>query len=569
MTKAAILSRVSTETQRDNSSHQSQVERCRRYCKEHGYQVVDERKEIASGALVLARTDLQALLLMASRGELDVIVVDIPDRLGRGDVIAQCELLARMNNCRIEYAQPGRDVETVEGYIQHAAEQMVSGIERHNIKRRTLGGKQDWAKKGRVIAPPRRPYGYEIIKTYDDRGRKQDCNLEIHPAEARVVRDIFDWFVHEGLTLGEVCRRLDDREVPRISDYDTGHRAIRDAVGKSLSGWPKSTIGGVLRNTLYKGEWQYGRKTTRRHDTTDGVRVEAHRRDGGGIIVPVPAIVTEQDWDLAQIRLETNKKKFMRKTIEVYALRGRLRCALCGSRMYSVPDHGGRYYRCYKSGSNYKNHPEKCPAGSIAAHRLEDAVWDTVCKEMKDIENLKIGLQEQNERATDSRRMVEQSLAALQAQIDGQDAAIDRYLTLYGKGLLTEEKYAEKKGQVDAETQRLIVERDAMRVRLTDLHVLSQEQIDSLWAFQAEISERLHPDVPLAQQKALHELLDVECIYNTQTSQLNVTGLFGSRLLSISSARDGQDFLGFSVTLQITSSGWSRVGGGLFGPGQD
>ena len=37
---------------------------------------------------------MKNLEMMAS-GVLDVIVVDIPDRLGRGDAIAQCEMLAK------------------------------------------------------------------------------------------------------------------------------------------------------------------------------------------------------------------------------------------------------------------------------------------------------------------------------------------------------------------------------------------------------------------------------------------------------------------------------------------
>ena len=92
---AALLARVSGESQRDNSSHESQLGRCRAYCADHGYTIVTERKEVFSGAFVLARSDFNDLLEMGAAGEIEVIVVDIPDRLGRGDVIAKCELLAQ------------------------------------------------------------------------------------------------------------------------------------------------------------------------------------------------------------------------------------------------------------------------------------------------------------------------------------------------------------------------------------------------------------------------------------------------------------------------------------------
>ena len=88
---AAILARVSTTGQKDNSSLEGQLNTCREYCNSRGYILVTEKKEVMSGAFVLARSGFAELLDMAANGLIQVIVVDVPDRLGRGDAIAKLE----------------------------------------------------------------------------------------------------------------------------------------------------------------------------------------------------------------------------------------------------------------------------------------------------------------------------------------------------------------------------------------------------------------------------------------------------------------------------------------------
>ena len=96
---AAILARVSTRNQEDNSSLDDQIDRCREYCIQHGYTATAERREIMSGSFVLARSVFNELLEMAADGGISVIVVDIPDRLGRGDVIANLESHGEVEQC--------------------------------------------------------------------------------------------------------------------------------------------------------------------------------------------------------------------------------------------------------------------------------------------------------------------------------------------------------------------------------------------------------------------------------------------------------------------------------------
>ena len=55
------------------------------------------------------------------------------------------------------------------------------------------------------------PYGYRYIRKQDGDG---EARYDIILEEARVVREIFTWVGVEGLSLGEVARRLAERGIP-------------------------------------------------------------------------------------------------------------------------------------------------------------------------------------------------------------------------------------------------------------------------------------------------------------------------------------------------------------------
>lgn len=174
----------------------------------------------------------------------------------RGDAIAKCELLAEMNGARIEYAALGRDTSTVEGYVQHSAEQMVSGIERINIARRMKSGRRNRAREGRVIATTLHVYGYAIESKRDDLGRKLSCVMVVNEEQARVVRLIFEWYVIDNLSPYAIAERLTGMKIPTPRGRNTY--------------WRNSTVRDILKNETYTGTWHYGKNHVTYHDTPDG-----------------------------------------------------------------------------------------------------------------------------------------------------------------------------------------------------------------------------------------------------------------------------------------------------------
>jgi len=532
---AGLYARVSGDGQLNGSSPESQLMHCREYCVARGYKIVSEQIESISGTFIFARSKFNSLLKMAEDEQISVIVVDIPDRLGRGDVIAQLELLARLYGISIEYATPGRDTSTIEGIALKATDQLVSGIERMNIRRRTMGGRRALAQGGRVIASRYRPYGYDFVSEYDERGRKKSCKLEIVESEARVVRQIFEWCVEECLSCYAIAKRLTARGVPKPSET-RGNYIVRSATQKGK--WNRTTIYQILSNRTYMGEWQHGKRLIERMDTPDGVRSKlTQSRRADAITVPVPPIVSADLWDAAQGQLIENRKKFLKPTKYPYLLRGRVRCALCGAHYVgeSSKSRNGKtytHYLCKRAQGGLNGN--QCDAKQISTRYLEPAVWGCVREALLDEKRLFAGIAEMREQGQRARRMIEGTLAALVAQDEKDKQKLARLLDLYSGGDLDKETYLAKRAEVQGKIDKRAAERADIESRLGQYRVLDPTQEAELRAMRAELAKRLEWGT-IEERQRLLEMLQLECFYDSRTKEVTVTGLIGKRTVATTS----------------------------------
>src|SRR5437016_6801044 len=82
--------------------------------------------------------------------------------------------------------------------------------------------------------------------------------------------------------------------------------------------------------------------------------VDGHERPRADLIeVPVPALVSEELFALAQEQLEKNQRHSPRRTVEPTLLQGMLVCERCGYALYRsstrTSKHKLNYYRCIGS----------------------------------------------------------------------------------------------------------------------------------------------------------------------------------------------------------------------------
>ena len=213
----------------------------------------------------------------------------------------------------------------------------MAQAELHFLHVRLQGGKLNKAKKGELRFPL--PVGYG----YDEQGRiVPDADAEVRGA----VEMAFRLFRETGSAYA-VVHRFTER----------GLRFPKRAYGGAWDGkiiWGRlshSRVLGVLKNPSYAGMYVFGRYQYRREISTNGevhkrmqaVEMSAWRvgfpsRDVGGherpraewIEVPVPALVSEEMFALAQEQLEKNKHHSPRRTVEATLLQGMLVCEQCG-----------------------------------------------------------------------------------------------------------------------------------------------------------------------------------------------------------------------------------------------
>lgn len=537
-TKAALYARVSTNDQTKGTSLGEQLTKAREYALNQGYEIVAEDQDVISGAFILARSTFNHYLERIANSEINVIVVDIPDRLGRGDTIAKCELLAQLHGGRIEYAAPGRDDSTIEGIALKATDMLVSGLERINTRRRTMSGKKAWAEKGRVIASPYRPYGLRFHKKYDEHtGRKTDCTLVVVPHEAVIVMRMFEACVYHHRSPYSIALELTAEAIPTMADTE----GVKRKKTQTKCEWHKDTVQGILTNPVYKGEWQYGKNAVTRIDTPDGVKTKIRKRDEADVIkISVPAIVSVELWEAAQEELRDRAKRHTRETRFVYLLRGRIRCAKCGGQMAgSTRYYEGKKkttiswrYRCIKKYQFGRNSPVACDVRNIDGQLTEALVWDALVILMLDEDKLFGQIAAQRQAATAAQAVIEQTIMALEAQNQAEIAGLERLLDLYTLGELDKERYLAKKHEIEGRKATRSQEMIEWRQRLAGHLPLDQEAEQNLRQLRQAISLRLG-QATFEQKRQLMAALRLECVYDDDTGQLLVSGIFGNQTLSL------------------------------------
>ncbi len=168
------------------------------------------------------------------------------------------------------------------------------------------------AVKGEVLG--RSPFGYRAGSRH---------RLEPVPDEAVVVQHIFRWYVHEGLGIRLIARRLNE----------DGYRTRRGGA------WSMVTIRDILRNRVYLGTY-----------ARFGVRVPGSHA----------ALVSGDEFRKAQERMATRRTSGGPRSVSPFLLSGLAVCGACGGHMIGVSrrqrwtrrSDGGvstaeyRYYQC-------------------------------------------------------------------------------------------------------------------------------------------------------------------------------------------------------------------------------
>src|SRR5258708_21589694 len=431
---AAIYARVSSDRQKENHTIASQTAALIEYAQTHEYSVPPEwifQDEGYSGA-VLVRRGLEALGGRAATGEIQTVLIYSPDWLRR-KYAYQVLLSEELARCGVELiflkAPAGA---TQEDQLLVQFQGMIAEYERAQIAERCRRGKKHMAQQGGVNVLSGAPYGYRYV-------RKNDTSAafyEVIEAEAKVVRMVFEIYTQQGLSINAIARLLNERRI-----------ATRTGKGR----WERSTVWGMLRNPAYRGTACYGKTEQRpRQRVTRPLRQRKAlpSRDVGGherpraewIEVPVPALVTEEVFALAQEQLEKNKHHSPRRTIEPTLLQGILVCEQCGYALYRASTHTSKqklnYYRCLGSDGYRRLRGPVCTNRPIRQDYLDQFVWREIIRLLEDPELVQAEIDRRRaaSRNADPLRKRQEELRREQVRIEKNS---ERLVTAYQEGLVT------------------------------------------------------------------------------------------------------------------------------------
>ena len=148
--RAIVYSRVSTDAQeRDGTSLDTQERASQEYVSANGWIPIESIKDTCSGS-TLDRPGIERLRLLLRQGAVDVVVAYAVDRLSRdqnhiGVILSEAE----QAGAQLQFVTEDFE-DTASGRFILAARAYVGAVEREKIAERTMRGKTERAKSGKI-----------------------------------------------------------------------------------------------------------------------------------------------------------------------------------------------------------------------------------------------------------------------------------------------------------------------------------------------------------------------------------------------------------------------------------
>jgi site-specific DNA recombinase len=309
---------------------------------------------------------------------------------------------------------------------------MIAEYERAQILERSRRGKRHRARQGQVSVLSGAPYGYRYVRKSDEAA----AYYEIIEAEADVVRMVYERYTVRGMSIGAITRLLNEQGVPT--------RKLR-------SRWERSTVWGMLRNPAYKGAACFGKtRAVPRQRVTRPLRLRggiAARNSANHecprdhwIEIPVPAIIDDATFALAQELLETNKIHAPRRTAEPSVVQGLVSCSKCGYALYRTSTRSSarkiHYYRCLGSDTWRHLGRSVCDNRPVRQDLLDRIVWAEIIRLLEDPSLIQRELDRRlaAARASSPTKRREE---ILQRDLARAQKSMDRLLTAYQEDLIS------------------------------------------------------------------------------------------------------------------------------------
>lgn len=407
--KVYTYTRVSTAMQVDGYSLDAQKSRMKAYAEFNDYEIVGEYEDAGkSGKSIEGRTDFNRMMEDIKTGKDDVsfFLVFKLSRFGRNaaDVLSTLQTMQDFG-VNLVCVEDGIDSSKDAGKLMISVLSAVAEIERDNIRVQTMEGRIQKAREGRWNGGFA-PYGYSLI----------DGRLEVNEEEAVAIRTIFDQYVNTDMGSTAIAKYLENHGIHKIARQN-GKNPLFDA----------ALIRRILNNPVYSGKIAYGRRKT---EKVHGTRNEYHQVEQDDYLLVDglhEALVSDEVWEAAQIKLVLQAKKYKRvnqgKGEKVHLLSGIVKCPICGVGLY-----GNKSIKHKADGTKYKDffyygckhrqmiHGHKCDFKKQINEELLDAAVAEIISKLVSKPKFASMMQKEINMKVDTSAL-EQEIAALEKQL--------------------------------------------------------------------------------------------------------------------------------------------------------
>ncbi len=435
----ALYARVSTTKQAEKDlSIPDQLRQLKEWCTRQGHTVAAEYVEPGASALDDRRPVFQQMIEEACRvpRPFDAIMVHSQSRFFR-DMVEYALYERRLNRAGVQVVSITQP--TGDGFSGEMLRRMISLFDEYQSRengKHTLRAMKENARQG-YFNGARPPFGYrvEAVEGIGRHGAKK--RLTIDPAEASVVRKVFELYLH-----GENGRELGLLGVVQVLN--------REGVTYRGKVWVKNRAETILANRAYIGELVFNR--------TCG-KLGGRKPEEEWVLCRVPSIIETATF------ARTEERRLARQPSQVPArvvsssafLTGLLTCGPCGAGMTLATGNGGRY-RYYKCGTRIRQ-GAGCTTRSFPVAKLDTAVRRALCDRVFTVKRVRRMLEELRKRLEQSRGGSGAQARKLRGDLEQNQLASRRLFEAVERGLIPmDDSLAKRSRELQARRQAILLE---------------------------------------------------------------------------------------------------------------
>ncbi|RHM97145.1 recombinase family protein [Dielma fastidiosa] len=437
--------RFSTDRQREESIEAQEIA-IRNFCKQNNISLIAFYADRGLSGTNDNREQFQNMLDDADKGGVDYVIVHKLDRFARNryDSVIVRKRLADHGVKLLSVLERVND-DSPEDIILLSVLEGMSEYYSKNLSREVKKGMYRNVEKG-IYNGGFLPYGYKVNVN------NETHFVEIDENEAAIVREIYSLYL-ENNGYVTIANKLNER----------GLKTKRGNI------WTADTIGKLLKNEKYKGTYFHGKTKV----IKNGRRQKVIKNKDWKQEETYPVIIDAEIWEAAKRRRTMNKPKGGKK--HEYLLVGYAKCKKCGANYIgssSAPynDHVYRFYTCSR------HNRKKCDAKIINADMLETIVIDFIKEKFFESESL-------DQYINDCIKLLntdinnDDKIEAINKEIKSCTKKLDRLVELYIDDNISQEKYCDKKNELDCRVKSLEHELNLITI---DRPVISKKEVKKI-----------------------------------------------------------------------------------------